>query len=324
MKKVIVLLLAIVVVISSVFISCKKKDTADDNTTTEPVGIESADDEIGFEPQDVTDDKGKPVTDKNGNKVTTMVPVQYTTDKKGHTFGYVLDENGDKSDVTVSVKDTTTNKTTTNPTLKAEQTTTTTHAPTGTTKKNVPTTKNKETTSYEGTDSVPDTNATGKEISFSIEDQEAISSMLEVPYLYMASYENRDGVPISIAAHVAVWMAERDGGTVSIYPSSPVVLNLFKYFGQTVVNFKTYCNAQNTSGAPIKYINKDDTFEISGFTEKKQTVVISKIEDLGNNNYYKITGDVSNAGGKSKVVAIVQKNRLDSTLGFSIKALKWS
>lgn len=321
MKKVIVLLVAAAVLISCILVSCKNKQN---DETTKPTGIESADDEVGFEYQDVTDKDGKAVTDKNGNKVTTMVAVQYTTDEEGNTIGELLDENGNKSGVTVSVKNTTTEKSVTHTTIKAKATTTASPAPTGTTKKDVPTTQSSETSSFEGKDSVPKTDATGKEITFSIEDQQAISSMLEVPYLYKASYENSDGIPISIAAHTAVWMAERDGGTSSIYPSSPVVLNLFKYYGQTVVNFKTNCNSGNTAGAPIKYISRDDTFEISGFTPKKQTVVISKVEDLGNNNYYKVTGKVSNAEGKTKVIAIVQKNRLDSTLGFSVKALKWS
>lgn len=321
MKKVIVLLIAATVLISCVFVSCKNEKTEEN---TQPSGIEGNADEVGFQYQDVTDKDGKNVTDKDGNKVTTMVAVQYTVDKEGNTVGELLDKDGNKSGVTVTVKGTTTQKSVTNTTIPAKATTTTSPAPTGTTKNNVPTTKDNETSSYDGEDSVPKTNATGKEITFSIEDQEAISSMLEVPYLYTASYENSDGVPASIAAHTAVWMAERDGGTNTIYPSSPVVLNLFKYYGQTVVNFKTNCNAENITGAPIKYISRDDTFEISGFTPKKQTVVISKIEDLGKNNYYKVTGNVSDADGKTKVIAIVQKNRLDSSLGFSIKALKWS
>lgn len=103
-------------------------------------------------------------------------------------------------------------------------------------------------------ETVPKTSATGKEVNFSKEDQQIIANMLEVPYLYLASYENSKGVPINIAAYTAVWMAQHDGGTASTYPSSPVVLNLFKFYGQTVVNFKTQVNKVDST--PIKYNSK--------------------------------------------------------------------
>ena len=106
-------------------------------------------------------------------------------------------------------------------------------------------------------------------------------------------------------------MAQHDGGTASTYPSSPVVLNLFKFYGQTVVNFKTQVNKVDST--PIKYNSKNDTFSVSKYPKKKQTVKI-----------YKVTGKVSKADGVKKVQAVVQKNKLDSTLGFSIKALNWS
>ena len=57
---------------------------------------------------------------------------------------------------------------------------------------------------------------------------------------------------------------------------------------------------------------------------KQQSVKINRVESLGNNNYYKVTGSVSGEKSCKKVVAVVQKNRLDTDLGFSIKALKWS
>lgn len=333
MKKVIVLLLALVVIISCVFVSCKGKND-DANTTTE-AGLESNAEAFGIETEDVTDENGKKVTDKDGKAVTKQVAVKYKKDKKGKTYGQVLDNEGndltDKNGKNVTIKVTepstekdndknTTAKRTTN---SKGLTTTTTQKPTGTTKKGVEPTSDKETTKPVGDDTVPKTNTTGTEVSFSIEDQNIIKSMLEVPYLYTASYENSEGVPISIATHTAVWMAEREGGTRNVYPSSPIVLSLFKYYDQTVVNFKTKCNSEN-NGAPIEYIAKDDTFEITEYTPKKQEVSITKIEDLGRNNYYKVTGKVKNAGGKTKVVAIVKKNKLDVTLGFSIKALKWS
>lgn len=201
--------------------------------------------------------------------------------------------------------------------------TNTTKKETATTKKGVPATSSKEPEDVEGQVDVPSTTDTGKEVNFSESDQLIIKSMLEVPYLYQASYENSNGVPIQLATHVAVWMAEHEGSVNKVYPASPVVLNLFKYFGQTVVNFKNQCNDYAKDyEAPIKYNSKDDTFTISEFTAKKQSVNITKIEDL-ENNYYRVTASVSGCD-KSKVVAVIQKNKLDSSLGFSIKALKWS
>lgn len=323
MKKVFVLSLALIVVISSIFVACGKKETEE---TTD--GLNS-DTEFGFETQEVTDDKGKAVTDKDGNVVTTEVPVIYKKDKKGRTYAQLIDANGDPikgSTIKVTDRDVNTEdnsgsyggkdpskNTTTKPNKKT----------TGTTKKGVSLTESPETTSFNGNETVPKTTATGTEVNFSVEDQNIIKSMLEVPYLYTANYENSDGVPIKIAAHTAVWMAEREGSSRNIYPSSPIVLNLFKYYGQTVVNFKTKCNDYaKKANAPIQYIKKDDTFEISNYTKKVQTVTITKIEDLGDNNFYKVTANVSGCS-KKKVVAIVQKNRLEASLGFSIKALNW-
>ena len=56
----------------------------------------------------------------------------------------------------------------------------------------------------------------------------------------------------------------------------------------------------------------------------KKAFWITEDMDLGDNNFYKVTGKVSKADGVKEVQAVVQKNKLDSTLGFSIKALKWS
>lgn len=329
-------------------------------TTTEN-NLENADNEFGIETSEVTDDKGKTVTDKDGKAVTKEVPVVYKRDKKGKVYAQVIDEDGkevtEKGGKPVTVpsdyveeqnnpsststtkkqnkpgktenteKPTVTTATTTKKqeTTNGNLTTTKPAPPTATTEKKVELTSEQDTTKFTGKEEVPKTSAKGEEVNFSVQDQEIIASMLEVPYLYKHSYENSDGVPIEIAAHTAVWMAERDGGTSSKYPSGPVVLNLFKFYGQTVVNFKSKCNeaAENT-GAPIKYNKKDDTFTITEFTKKKQDVRITKIEDLGNNNFYKITASVSKADGINKVVAIVQKNKLDLSLGFSIKALKWS
>lgn len=328
MKKIFVLLLAVIVLLSCVFVSCSKKDNDADATAD---GVEVAEDEYGFEVQEVTDEDGKKVTDADGKAVTTEVAVKYKRDKKGKLYAQIIDNKGNPvtdnkgKEVTIEVTDNndeTTKKS--DKTTTGNNTTTTSPSATGTTKKDVPLTSSAKTTAFSGNETVPKTSQSGKEVNFSVEDQEIITSMLEVPYLYLASYENSDGVPIEIATHTAVWMAERDGSSRNVYPSSPVVLNLFKYYGQTVVNFKTKCNDYaEDANAPIRYIKSDDTFEISNYTSKVQSVKITKIEDLGDNNFYKITGTVSGCN-KKKVVAVVQKNRLDTSLGFSVKALKWS
>lgn len=332
MKKVILLLLAIIVLISCTFVACSNKD-ANENETTSAEGLNDSDADYGFETQAVTDKDGKEVTDKDGKVVTTEVMVQYKTDKKGRKYAVLLDANGepvtDKNGKEVTLK--TPESETTNTTKKknnnsdngSSNTITNAPKPTGTTNKNAEPTSSENPQKPSGKVSVPKTSDSGTKVNFSQEDQEVIKSMLEVPYLYLKSYENSDGVPIEIATHTAIWMAEHEGSTRTIYPSSPVVLNLFKYYGQTVVNFKTKCNdfAEDVK-APIKYIKKDDTFEISNYTSKVQSVSIKRIEDLGN-NYYKVTADVTGCK-MDQVIAIVQKNRLEATLGFSIKALKWS
>lgn len=321
MKKFLVLLLAIVVIIASIFVSCSKKEETNDND------LNSNDTEFGIETEVVTDENGKEVTDKDGNIVTTTVDVVYEKDKDGKLKAYRMGNDGkaarDKNGNKIPFNDTKINDTDDTPQNtpdpdRNEQN------PTGTTKAGIPFTSSEQTTKFTGKEEVPKTSATGKEVNFSSTDQSIIKSMLEVPNLYLASYENADGVPISIATHTAIWMAEHEGSTRQIYPSSPVVLNLFKFYGQTVVNFKTKCNdISKQVSAPITYNAKDDTFTISEFTPKKQNVTITKIEDLGNNNFYKVTASVTGCDKKS-VVAVVQKNRLDVSLGFSIKALKWS
>ncbi len=319
MKKTIILSLALVVLITSVLAACTA-NTNDDSTSTTEANLDNVGTEIGFE------------TDENGEEVAVV----YEVDEKGNTIAIKLDKDGNKmkNDKGEYVTIKTEHKLTTEPPEENDSTqnndstekltTTTTEKPTGTTKKDIPNTSSKDTTKFEGSDNVPKTDAKGKEVNFSEEDQSILKSMLEVPYLYLSSYENSDGVPIDIACHTAVWMAEHEGNIRNTYPSSPIVLNLFKFYGQTVVNFKTQCNEFAASAkAPISYNKKNDTFSISEFTEKKQTVSITKIEDLGDNNFYKVTGTVKGCN-KRKVVAIVQKNKLDTSLGFSIKALKWS
>lgn len=321
MKKTLALSLAMILLLSFMLAACSS-DKSEDTSDSTDTNLESYDNEVGFE------------LDEDGNEI----PVIYKRDKNGNIIAVKLGNDGepvtdeDGKEVTV---DTTYKGSTEKTTSKKSEentdklTTTTTEKPTGTTKPGVPGTSSADTTKFEDSEKVPGTDDSGKEVNFSPEDQNTIKSMLEVPYLYLADYENDQGVPISIACHVAVWMAEREGNLTTTYPSSPVVLNLFKYFGQTVVNFKTQCNdfAANAK-APITYNKKNDNFTITEFTKKKHTVSITKIEDLGDNNFYKVTGNVEGCNGnkvnKKKVVAIIQKNRLDTTLGFSIKALKWS
>ena len=187
-------------------------------------------------------------------------------------------------------------------------------------------TTGKELTTIEASkDKVPSTNASGKKVIFSQQDLERIAAMLEVPGLYKFSYENKDGVSAEMATHVAVWMAAREDIKGTSFPSGTIVLDLFKYYGQTVVNFKSNCNAAaKKENAPISYSNKDSVFTITKGEAKQQSVKINRVESLGNNNYYKVTGSVSGEKSCKKVVAVVQKNRLDTDLGFSIKALKWS
>lgn len=299
MKKFIVLFLAGVIVVTGAFASCSKDSNNDEtkDSSTEQ-GLEENADEVEIVAETVTNEKGEAVTDEDGNVVTTLVVKEANSGSNNSNLG--------------SEEDTLA----TNPK----------ESETATTKPGVSLTESAKTTEFNGKETVPSLSATGKEVNFSEKDILIVESMLEVPYLYSANYENEEGVPIEIATHVAIWMAEHEGSTRKTYPSSPVVLNLFKYFGQTVKNFKTKCNSVNENSenpAPITYNNNDDTFTISEFTSKKQNVTITKIEDLGDNNFYKVTGSVTGCN-KNKVVAIIQKNRLDTTLGFSIKALKWS
>lgn len=323
MKKSFALMLVMVVVIAAVFAACTSNaQSAEEKKTTVTEGLHNADTEYGTE------------IDKDGKEVDVV----YEKDKNGKVTAYVLDKDGKKKkdkngkEVTVAItqpqtpdngKDKTTESTTPTKTPVTDEPTS--ESPTGTTKKDAETTENDLTTLKPQDDRVPKTSATGKEVSFSAEDQQRIATLLEVPGLTNYSYENSDGVKAELAVHVAIWMAQRSGQSGSTYPSGTVVLDLFKYFGQTVVNFKSDCNrASEAEKVSIKYDSKDDVFKISGFEKKKQDISIIKIEHLGNNNYYKVTAKVSGVKGVSRVAAVIQKNRLDSSLGFSVKALNWA
>ncbi len=322
LKKAISLLLVLTLAFSAMLAACSK--SANEKET----GLEGSQDEFGIDYVEVTDESGKTVTDKNGNAVTTEISYQIVKDKKGKEKKVVIDKDGKKvtnkkgKEVTLKPDKKTTKSTEKDSapasTKKRKTTTSTTVRPT----KGEQTTEKELTTIKPKKDKVPSSSDTGDVVTFSSEDQQIIKNMLEVPYLYQSSYENSKGVPMDIATHAAIWMAERDGLNSSNLPSGTIVLNLFKYFGQTVVNFKSKCNEVGNSN--IEYKSNSDTFHISAYEDHTHDVKITRIEYLGNNNYYKVTASVSGTKAASKVVAVVQKNKLDSTLGFSIKALKWS
>lgn len=315
--------MAFLLLLSCVLCACSNNQEQEEDTTTQE-GLESADNVFSLDESiTVTDDKGNAVTDTNGKVVTTNVQIQY--DNNG--VGYVIDKDGTNVTNSKGEKVTVTTTQSENianddhiPTTKKQETQKQT---TATTNGKEETTNSELTTLYYTEDKVPSTSDNGTAVTFSFEDQQIIKSMLEVPYLYCENYENKDGVPVELAKHAALWMAEREQLNTSVYASQTIVLDLFVYFGQTVVNFKSNCN-NDTNCTNIKYYSSSDAFKITDFENPTHTVTIKKTEYLGNNNYYKITADVSGVKGKSKVVAVVQKNKLDSNLGFSIKSLKWS
>lgn len=314
------------------------KEVTDDkgNTVTTEVAVVYKKDSSGKTYAQKIDSDGNGVTNKKGKPVTVKTTAPKTTAKTdsqnangnangGNNSGNSADSNNNGGNNSGSGTGNSGN--TGGSENQGTTTTTTTEKTTATTKKNIPITKDAYTTKFEGEkEIVPKTSDTGEEVNFDEKDQEIIASMLEVPYLYKASFEHSQGIPIETAVYTAVWMSQRDNATAtgdnSPYDSNTVILNLFKYYGNTVVNFKTKCNG--ISDTPIKYKSSTNSFYISEFPEKQQTVKITQIEDMGNNNFYKITGTVKNADKVKHVVAIVQKNRLEPTLGFSIKALKWS
>lgn len=318
MKKRFCLVLAIIIALSATFAACSSKNKES--------GLDSEGNEFGVEVVEVTDENGEVVTDENGEPVTEEVYVMYTTDKKGNVIAVEIGENGepvtDSKGKEVTIKtDYDPQKLTTNAELPTKPET---QKPTESTtmQSNDDPTNEELTTLSPNKDKVPSTSESGSKVSFSNADQQIIKNMLEVPYLYNQSYENADGVPAEIATHAAIWMAEREQISAISYASGTIVLDLFKYFGQTVVNFKSNCNGAKNDN--ITYYTSTDTFKITSFEAQTHTVKLDSIEYLGNNNYYKVTASVSGAGKISKVTAIIQKNRLDASLGFSIKALKWS
>lgn len=319
MFKKIGIVLICVALAATMFAGCSKKG-ADDTETTSG-GLADTAQEFGFE------------EDENGNTVA----VEYEDDK-----AYVIDDNGKRTgEVIKNPKNNRSSNSKNNKDGKTESTTTDGKVPTTqedrtnvTNKTNGDETKKELTTLPFKDIKVPSTSESGKKVKFSDADTSSVTHMLEVPYLYTASYENTDQVPISIATHAACWMLEREGLSTSTFASGTVVIDLFNYFDRTVVSFKTECNGYTGSGAtnpaPIQYNSSNDTFSITADSYEKAThqVNITEIQYLGNNNYYKVIGTVSAVNGSGckakKVEAVIQKNKLDSSLGFSVKALKWS
>lgn len=308
MRKAIAVVLATTIAVSVAMIGCSKSKNNEVTTTKTVDGLKNNEDTFSIEEETVTDKNGEAVTDKNGNPVTTQVMYKETTDKKGNKIAVKIDDNGEvvtnknKKPVTVH-------------TTKAPKTTSTTAV-------SLPDESSTITTVAPDKDIVPKIDDSTKSASFTEDEIKVIEAMFEVPGIYASNYENSDGVPLDAAKHAAIWMAQRENLNTKTYASGTIVLGLFKFFGQTVVNFKNNCG----KNAEITYNASNDTFTIPSAESAVQKVSIEKVEEYSqknNNNYYKITAKVSGCD-KSKVVAVVQKNRLESSLGFSIKAMRWS
>lgn len=308
MRKAIAVVLATTIAVSVAMIGCSKSKNNEETTTKTVDGLKNNEDTFSIEEETVTDKNGEAVTDKDGNPVTTQVMYKETTDKKGNKIAVKIDDNGevvtDKNKKPVTVH-----------TTKAPKTTSTTAV-------SLPDESSTITTVAPDKDIVPKIDDSTKSASFSEDEIKVIEAMFEVPGIYASNYENSDGVPLEAAKHAAIWMAQRENLNTKTYASGTIVLGLFKFFGQTVVNFKNNCG----KNAEITYNASNDTFTIPSAESAVQKVSIEKVEEYSqknNNNYYKITAEVSGCD-KSKVVAVVQKNRLESSLGFSIKAMRWS
>lgn len=308
MRKAIAVVLATTIAVSVAMIGCSKSKNNEETTTKTVDGLKNNEDTFSIEEETVTDKNGEAVTDKDGNPVTTQVMYKETTDKKGNKIAVKIDDNGevvtDKNKKPVTVH-----------TTKAPKTTSTTAV-------SLPDESSTITTVAPDKDIVPKIDDSTKSASFTEDEIKVIEAMFEVPGIYASNYENSDGVPLDAAKHAAIWMAQRENLNTKTYASGTIVLGLFKFFGQTVVNFKNNCG----KNAEITYNASNDTFTIPSAESAVQKVSIEKVEEYSqknNNNYYKITAKVSGCD-KSKVVAVVQKNRLESSLGFSIKAMRWS
>lgn len=312
MRKAIAVVLATTIAVSVAMIGCSKSKNDEETTITAADGLENNEDTFNIEEETVTDKNGEAVTDKNGNPVTTQVMYKETTDKKGNKIAVKIDENGEvvtdknKKPVKKPIKD---NKNDNKNEDKKDDAV-----------DDIP--ENEIVEVDPNDDVVPKIDDKTKPAEFNNSEKEVVELMLGVPNLCNSNYENADGVPIEAARHAAVWMAQRENLNTKTYASGTIVLGLFKFFGQTVVNFKNNCGKNDE----ITYNASNDTFTIPSAESAVQKVSIEKVEEYSqknNNNYYKITAKVSGCD-KSKVVAVVQKNRLESSLGFSIKAMRWS
>lgn len=318
MTKKIAILLAAALLVSACFAACSKNDNTtdtDESVSATGEGLENSANEFDI------------VEDEDGNTVAVVY------DEKGNA--YKVDENGKKTNQRVNVadKDTDGKKDDSDDSNKDVVKPDKPTVDNKTDKEENTTDKNLTTLPY-NKDKVPSTSESGTPVKFSDEDVATVTYMLEVPYLYSASYENAQGVPIQVANHAACWMAQKNGANSTSFASGDIVLNLFRYFAQTVQNYSNNCNTDKSADrAPITYNPGNDTFTIIAkekdtIEKKTHSITVSKIESLGNNNYYKVTATVkaeNSSGCKyKKVIAIMQKNRLDSDLGFSVKALKWS
>lgn len=308
MRKAIAVVLATTIAVSVAMIGCSKSKNNEETTTKTVDGLKNNEDTFSIEEETVTNKNGEAVTDKDGNPVTTQVMYKETTDKKGNKIAVKIDDNGevvtDKNKKPVTVH-----------TTKAPKTTSTTAV-------SLPDESSTITTVAPDKDIVPKIDDSTKSASFTEDEIKVIEAMFEVPGIYASNYENSDGVPLEAAKHAAIWMAQRENLNTKTYASGTIVLGLFKFFGQTVVNFKNNCG----KNAEITYNASNDTFTIPSAESAVQKVSIEKVEEYSqknNNNYYKVTAKVSGCD-KSRVVAVVQKNRLESSLGFSIKAMRWS
>lgn len=322
MTKKIAIILVGTLLITACFAGCKKNDVENNNES-----VNSGEDlENGANEFDIFEDE-------NGNSVAVI----YDKDGKAYEVG----EDGKKTNRRVRAADrnngnSSNNNSDGNSNNNSNQNVVVPEKPNVDNKTDkAPETTNKNLTTLPyGKDKVPSTSDSGTPVKFSDEDVSTLAYMLEVPYLYAASYENSQGVPIEIANHAACWMAQKNGANSTSFASGDIVLNLFRYFAQTVRNYSNNCNTDKSANkAPITYNSANDTFTIiakesTAIEKQTHSVTIESIEFLSNNNYYKVTASVkaeNSSGCKyKKVVAVMQKNLLDSSLGFSVKALKWS
>ena len=318
MRKAIAVVLATTIAVSVAMIGCSKSKNEEKTTVATTVdGLINNQDSFEIAEEVVTDENGETVTDKGGKPVTTQVMYKETTDKKGNKITVKVDDNGeivtDKNKNPVTVATTATKNNSNNNTIDNDN--------------------NNDNTSEDldddfpeneivdvdpSKDPVPQLNDDTKSARFNRNERSRVEQLLDVPGLYKSNYDGNEEIPIDAARHVAVWMAQRENLNTKTYASGTIVLGLFKFFGQTVVNFKNNCG----NNSLITYNSENDTFTIPGAEPNEQTVSITKVEKYYN-NYYKVYANVSGCN-KTKVVAIVQKNKLDDTLNFSIKAMRWS